>query len=374
MTKNTNSPDLDELEQRTSSLGVSANLAQAGKEYVRTFLFSMKADSPVARTHVLTRVFLALGGSIAVFIMFRANHLDPVGIVVIGALAILEMYFAGILSWVIRVYVPLLLIMMGSMSLSWLIFNPQPGRYILINWRVYSGTVTISLAVWEAVFVAVVVLYWEIRRGTTYGILLGSVAAWLVNHFVSSASLILVQFPLFHALRLFISDQTLLIAGTKVLGFGVMGLLVLGLAAIMRGTEIVGVLNQIKLPFKASFFVSLALRSFSTAVEDYDTIRQAELARGSGFHKKTVFGQVKDFGLMAVPLIGMSLTRSTQMAAALHARGFGRATHPTPYREIKPFRWEDIVAIGLSVAIPLALLFTGFNFTHSLFSLWRAAL
>ncbi len=371
---NTKSPDLNELERRTSSLGVSASLAQAGKKYVRTFLFSMRADSPVAQMHILTRVFLAVGGSVAVFIMFREDHLDPVGIVLVGVLAILEIYLAGILSWVIRVYLPLLLIMMTSMSLSWLIFNPQPGHYTLISWRVYSGVVTIGLAVWEAVFVAVVVLYWEIRRGTTYGILLGAVAAWLVNHFVSSASLTLLQFPLFHALRLLISDQTLLTAGTKVLGFGVMGLLVLGLAMIIRGTEVVGMLIQFKLPFKASFFVSLALRSFSTAVEDYEIIRQAQLARGSGFHKKTIFGQIKDFGLMAVPLIAMTLTRSTQMAAALHARGFGRTIHPTPYRETKPFRLVDMVAIGLSVVIPVALFFTGFNFTHSLFLLWRAAL
>jgi len=135
--KESNSSDLDELERRTSSLGVNASLAQAGKKYVRTFLFSMNVDSPVAQMHILARAALAMGASVAVLLMFRSDHLDPVGIVLIGGLAILEMYLSGVLRWVIRTYALVVPIMMLSLGSSWVIFNPQPGRYVLVNWPIY---------------------------------------------------------------------------------------------------------------------------------------------------------------------------------------------------------------------------------------------
>lgn len=352
-----------ELERRSSSLGVDATLAQAGKKYARTFLFSINVQSAVARLHIASRIALAIGASVAVLIMMRSDHLDPLGIALLGALALFEMYLAGVLRWVLHTYALAIPIMMVSLGVSWVLFNPVHGSMVLLDVPVYSGVLSVGLAPWEGALLVSAVLVWRVRRSALVGLLVGLGVGWTISVVVPGPVWEVASFPFFTPLRLFVSDLTVYTAATKVLGFGVTILIVLGLFMMMRGIEVVGFLNQLRLPFKASFFVALALRSLSTAIEDYDTIRQAQVARGSGVAQKGTVQQIRDFGMMAVPLIATSLTRSTQMAAALAARGFATARHPTPYRDTRPIRAVDaLVGVG-ALVFPVLLLLSNFNVT-----------
>jgi energy-coupling factor transporter transmembrane protein EcfT len=295
--------------------------------------------------------------------MMRSDHLDPLGICLLGALALVEMYLAGVLRWVLRTYALVIPIMMVSLGVSWLIFNPVPGSVVLVDLPVYSGVLSLGVAPWEGGFLLSALLVWRVRHSLLLGLLVGLCVGWITNAILPGPVWDVTSVPLFAPLRLFVSDVAVYTAATKVLGFGVSILFVLGLFMMMRGIEVVGLLNQLHLPFKASFFIALALRSLSTVIEDYDTIRQAQVARGSGFAHKGTVQQIRDFGMMAVPLIATSLTRSTQMAAALAARGFGYARHPTPYRDTRPIRVVDAVVSLGALVFPAVLLASNFNVT-----------
>lgn len=357
----------DELERRTSSLGVSKEEARAGKKYVRTFLFSMSIDSPLAQMHVLTRFVLAMATTLVALLMIRTDNLDPAGLLVILAFTLLLMYLSGIIRWVMSRYAIVVPIAMTSLGVSWVIFNPVPGRVILANLQVYSGIFSLHLGFWDLAFIltAVPVFLW--RKNLTYSFLLGLLVGWLVYRFLPLGSINLFAFPFLSEWRIIISDQTLYTAFVKVLGFSASAFIALALFMAIRDVEVSGAMVQLGLPYSITFFTSLAARSFSMAMNDYSIIDQAQVSRGRLIPDKTVFEKIKDFGSMAVPLIVVMITRSNTVAASLRARGFSRSKKAEPYRDTYPFHWYDWLSMVLSPALLIAIYLTNFNLTKMIF-------
>src|SRR5207249_6365957 len=88
--------------------------------------------------------------------------------------------FSGMHRRVARLYFLLTIPALLSLFSTWLLFNPLPGKVSLLEIPLYSGTLVLGLAVWQAVWVAIVAGYFWRTRKVLGGILLATVIAFLL--------------------------------------------------------------------------------------------------------------------------------------------------------------------------------------------------
>jgi energy-coupling factor transporter transmembrane protein EcfT len=345
----------------------TANNQGEQQEWVRTFLFFMRMSSPLAGMHVISKFVLVLMASLCLTRMFAADRPDPVGVVILMALGFLFLWLSGVLRWMFRSYLVVIYPMLLSLFLMWVIFNPLPGAYTLVAQEIYSGVARIGVSVALAVLVAVPLIYYAISHKVFWGILGGIVGAIVVGATPLNLSWFPVSFPLYHSISLVISDQTLIIAGTKVIGYGAMVLMTLLLVLTTRDVEIIGALRKLPgMPFVVCLFTAVVVRSLNIAVLDFSTIRQAQVARGVNVQKRSLLTKLKDMAYLSVPLIANMMRRSTEITDALNSRGYELKSKPTTYREVKPIRVFDWLLIVASLALCAAILFGGVNVTELL--------
>lgn len=359
--------ELNELDRRSSSLGITEQQAREGKRFVRTFLFSMDIHSPLARMHVLTRSVMAFTLSILAMLLFRTNNLDPAGLIVILAFTFLQMYLSGIIKWLVRSYAAIVPIAALSIASSWVIFNPDPGNNVLLNVQAYSGVLNFRLGIWHLAFLIPAVLMFLWRKKFFISFLVGFIAAWITHRFVPNMYVPLFQVPFLSEWRIIVSDATLYTAFVKALGFMGSAFVALSYFMTIRDVEVSGLLTQLGLPNKLTFFAILAARSFSMATNDYRIVDQAQVARGKYIQERTFLKQVRDFGQMAVPLIVMMIKRSDEISASLKSRGFTRSKNTTNYRDTIPLKWFDWLVIVIFPLMLVGLLVTDFNLTKLIF-------
>jgi energy-coupling factor transport system permease protein len=118
-------------------------------------------------------------------------------------------------------------------------------------------------------------------------------------------------------------------------------------------SEFASSLNRIGVPYSAAYAVSLTLRYIPDVQRDFETIYQAQQARGlelSG--KASLIKRIKRIAPILLPLIILSIERIDVISRAMELRGFGKNKKRTWYSS-KPFRPADIAVIIVS-----ALLFT----------------
>lgn len=112
-------------------------------------------------------------------------------------------------------------------------------------------------------------------------------------------------------------------------------------------------LRTIRLPFIASYVVSLSIRSAGMFMEDFRTIREAEQARGLDTKAMRFSDQVKLYMMYLIPLFSIALRRADEISNALFARGYtitGRVAtggkRSDYIRSLYPITTLDIVAIA----------------------------
>jgi energy-coupling factor transporter transmembrane protein EcfT len=336
-------------------------------EYVRTFLFSMKIDSPLARLHIITKVVCILILSLMVVQQMDMTHPDPVGVIVMAIFSLAVLIIGGALTWLLRSYLVVVFPMLGTLLFTWLLFNPDPGTHTFVSFPIYDGTVTLALSVSLLVLIVVPAIYFRITHKVFWGLVLGIALAIGLNRLGLNPRLGLAEVPIFHAMSFVISDKNLIVAVTKVFGYATMVLVSLTLVMTTRDAEVIGVMRQAKIPYAASFFTSIMLRSLSMAVFDYGTIRQAQVARGVDIQQKSIFGKVVDMARISVPLIVTMIRRSTEVGDAVLARGMTRlSSKPSLFKETRPVRAADIVIMILFVLLAVAVLGFQLNLTDIL--------
>ncbi len=278
---------------------------KSGKQYVRTFLFSMQINSPLARLHVITKVIIILVTSTLIVRLMDASHPDPfgVGVLMIAGLTLLLLSGAG--RWLFRSYLVVIFPMLSVLFVTWIIFNRDPGTHVYFS------------------------------------------------------------LPITQQVTLVVSDANLLTALTKVLGYAAMVFVSLTLVMTTRDIEFVGAMQQLRIPYVATFFLSLLLRTLSSAVMDYETIRQAQVARGVTLQPRSLPGKIRDMAHMSVPLVATMIRRSTEVSDAVIARGFrlGGAA-PTEYHEAQPLAAIDWLLLALQVLLLVAVFHPAANLTH----------
>jgi energy-coupling factor transporter transmembrane protein EcfT len=225
--------------------------------------------------------------------------------------------------------------------------------------------ITIGVSVSMIVFVGIVAGYYLYTRQLYWGIIGGIVAAFVVSRTPLNLSWAFVSFPFGQPLTLIISDRTVYVAATKVLGYAAMVLLTFLLILTTRDIEVIGALRKVpRMPYAICLFSLLMMRSLSIAVMDFSTVRQAQVARGINVQKKNFVAKVADVAYLSVPLIANMMRRSTEIADALSARGYEMGSNPTIYREARPLRTVDWSIILLTLVLVVAVLVFGLNVTE----------
>jgi energy-coupling factor transporter transmembrane protein EcfT len=336
-----------------------------GQKWVRTFLFSMRIDSPLAGLHAITKFVLVLGVSLVLMGMISTARPDPLGCVLLVALAFLLLWLSGVIRWLFRSYLVVIFPMLLSLFLSWIAFNPNPGNRILFSRQTYSGVMNVGVSVAMIVFVGIIVGYYVFTKQLYWGILGAVVATLIVSQTPLNLSWTFASFPFHQPLTLIISDITVYVAATKVLGYGAMVLMTFLLVLTTRDVEVVGALRKIpRMPYVICQFSSLMLRSLNIAMIDFSTVRQAQVARGVNVQKKNIVAKIRDMAYLTVPLIANMMRRSTEISDALTARGYEMDSKPTIYREVKPFHAVDYVLIIGTTVLVVGVLAAGLNITE----------
>ncbi len=336
-----------------------------GRKWVRTFLFSMPIDSPLAGLHAITKFVLALGVSVALVRMISTTSPDPVGCLLLMTLALVLLWLSGVIRWLFRSYLVVMFPMLASLFVTWIVFNPAPGNRILFSRQMYSGVINVGISVAMIALLGIVVGYYLYTKQLYWGIIGGVAAAFVINLTPLNLTWTFFSFPFHQPLTLFISDTTVYVAATKVLGYGAMILLTFLFILTTRDIEVIGALRKVRgMPYLICVFGSLMLRSLSIALIDFSTIRQAQVARGVNVQKKNILAKLRDYAYLTVPLIANMMRRSTEISDALSARGYEIGSKPTVYREVKPFRVVDWLLVVGTVAFVGAVLLGGLSVTE----------
>lgn len=322
-----------------------------GKRYVRSFLFSRRIDAPFAQVHLIARILLILCLSIVQLRAIDTASPDPLGAGLLWLVSIFLFLTSGMKAQVARLYLLLTVPALFSLFLSWTLFNPVPGKITLVSWPVYSGQIIIGLAVWQALWLAIVVGYFLWTRKFTLGIVLATVVALLLPHLFALPEWTIARVPFFHPLTVLISDQGLLVATTKMIGYSGMVLSTIALVVTGRDAELIGALRQLRIPQPVIFFLSTVCRALDLALADYETIRQAQIARAINARPKSFFRLMRDLASVAVPLVAMMIRRSSEIGDALLARGY-RLGHSSPdFYETSPWRLIDWLVLAFSFVL-----------------------
>jgi energy-coupling factor transport system permease protein len=119
-------------------------------------------------------------------------------------------------------------------------------------------------------------------------------------------------------------------------------------------SEFAASLNRIGVPYTASYAVSLTLRYIPDVQRDFQSISQAQQARGLELSKKASFtSRVKGAARLLVPLIITSMERIEVVSRAMELRGFGKYRKRSWYMS-RPFKRFDIAVLVLAIVLFIA--------------------
>ena len=125
-------------------------------------------------------------------------------------------------------------------------------------------------------------------------------------------------------------------------------------------------LNQIGVPYKIAYAVSLTLRYIPDVQEEFYMIRMSQEARGLELSKKAkLIDRIKGNLQIVIPLIFSSLDRIDTVSTAMELRRFGKNKKRTWYT-YKVFSKQDVMTIVIAILI-LAISLALFYINHGRF-------
>jgi energy-coupling factor transporter transmembrane protein EcfT len=337
----------------------------AGRRYVRSFLFSRRIDAPFARIHLLARVLLVLCMSGVQIRAINAPYPDIISASILWIASLLLFIGSGMHPRTARLYFLITIPALFSLFTTWILFNPIPGHFTLLQFQVYAGHIDFSLAVWQFIWLAIVVGYFLKTRKILVGVLLATLLVLLASPFLPLPAWTFARVPFFHPLTVLISDRSLLVAITKVIGYSGMVFTTISLVVTSRDIELIGALRQLRLPQPVIFFLSTVFRALDLALTDYTTVHQAQIARAINARPRSFIRRLRDMGSIAVPMVAIMIRRSSEIGDALLARGYKLNQSNTDFYETTP--WQAIDWLILAICIGLLYLTFCPNFNLSQF-------
>jgi len=135
-------------------------------------------------------------------------------------------------------------------------------------------------------------------------------------------------------------------------------------------SEFASSLNRIGVPYTAAYSVSLTLRYIPDIQRDFETIYQAQQARGLELSRKASwYNRLKRTVPLLLPLIFSSLDRIDVISRAMELRGFGKNKKRTWY-SAKPFGSADIILIIIGVLFFTAGIWFTFRKGNRFYNPW----
>ncbi|HZO70961.1 MAG TPA: energy-coupling factor transporter transmembrane component T [Ktedonobacteraceae bacterium] len=337
----------------SNSLSTDAPYLQPppGRRYVRSFLFSRRISAPFAKVHLIPRTLLVLCMS---GVQLRAINATPPDIISASILWIVSLalfYCSGMQAKTARIYLLLTFPALFSLFTTWIFFNPVPGRAILWRYPLYSGTLVLGLAVWQLLWLAIVVGYFLWTRKLVTGIFIATVVAIAQTLLLPLPAWTFARVAFFHPLTILVSDYGLLVAITKVIGYSGMVFTTIALVVTSRDAELIGTLRQLRAPHVIIFFLSTVFRALNLALTDYETIHQAQIARAINARPRSFIRRLRDLSSIAVPMVAMMIRRSSEIGDALIARGYRLGQASADFYETAPFRLIDWIVLACCLGL-----------------------
>jgi energy-coupling factor transporter transmembrane protein EcfT len=315
----------------------------------------MRLGAPLSRLHVLTKFFGIIILSFVIIRVMDEKNPDPVMAAFLFVLALLALSLGGVTRWLFRSYMVIIFPMFLFLFLTWVAFTPIPGKQVYFSWPLYQGKIDVGISIAGIAFLGVALLHYFLTKKIARGLLFGLVLAVVISEFTPNPRMILTSLPFLSPYTLILSDQNTIVAGTKVLGYAAMVFMSLMLVMTTRDNELTAALRQARMPYMGRFFLSIVFRTLSLSLMDFETIRQAQVARGISVQQKSIFTILRNMALMSVPLVATMLRRSSEIGDALQVRGFSFERTGQEFLEIQPFRALDGVVLlflaGLAVAV-----------------------
>jgi energy-coupling factor transport system permease protein len=122
-------------------------------------------------------------------------------------------------------------------------------------------------------------------------------------------------------------------------------------------------LEWLRLPYRYAFSLSLAFQSVDILSDEWQAIKEAQLARGVELPNwagwRQLPSQAEQLVALSVPAIVLTTKRAWTMTEAAYARGFD-APHRTVYRRLA-VGWRDGVMFGLTLGVVAVLVVWPFS-------------
>ena len=132
-------------------------------------------------------------------------------------------------------------------------------------------------------------------------------------------------------------------------------------------SEFASSLNAIGVSYKVCTALSLTLRYFPDVTRDFQSISQAQQARGLEMSSKAkLTSRIKSVAAILTPLILTTMDRIELISNAMDLRGFGKHRKRTWYAK-KPFRPADYLCMLFCALVLAGTLLIRFRINHSFY-------
>jgi len=101
--------------------------------------------------------------------------------------------------------------------------------------------------------------------------------------------------------------------------------------AITQESEFIAGLRKLKVPYALCLTFALVLRFMPLLIEEYNQIREAQMARALELEKIPLLERMKHFMAIIVPWLVISLKRVSTLSAAIDSRGFKITGRPRTF-------------------------------------------
>lgn len=110
-------------------------------------------------------------------------------------------------------------------------------------------------------------------------------------------------------------------------------------------------LRLLRLPVEEiAMILSVAIQFIPTLLEETDTIKKAQIARGARFESRRLHERAAALLPLVVPIFLSAFQRADELATAMEARGYRGAKHRLKHRET-PLPANGWAAMGISAAL-----------------------
>lgn len=339
--------------------------SRSGKKYIRTFLFSMRLGAPLSRVHFITKFVAVLLISFVIIRAMDEQNPDPILTIFFFVLSILALVLGGVSRWIFRSYMILIFPMFFFLFLTWVAFSPDPGTHIYFQYPLYSGSIKVGFSTASLIFLFFLVLHYIITKKILRGFFIALVLGLLISNYTANPAITFTTIPFMQPYTFIFSDENMLVAGTKVIGYAAMVFNTLMLVMTTRDSELAAALYQLRTPVFVRFFLSIVFRTLNLSLLDFETIRHAQIARGVRIREQNIISLLKNTAKMAIPLVAIMFKRSNEIGDALLARGFSFKRAGREFLEVQPLTLLDWLL--LLVIIAYTVLF--YLLPHNLYSL-----